>query len=100
MARGYLCKKPYLFVLAYRLLLFFSLLSLPFSLPTHCVQCLLRWVCVFLDSSQKLTRAVWFSSPYSTSFNITSLTMYIRSLYELGEPDIFITLFSCLSSLR
>src|SRR5215216_3574533 len=53
-------------------------------------------LCFFRFKPQKLTRAVWFSSPYSTSFNITSLTMYIRSLYELGEPDIFITLFSLL----
>src|SRR5215217_5530843 len=53
-------------------------------------------LCFFKFKPQKLTRAVWFSSPYSTSFNITSLTMYIRSLYELGEPDIFITLFSLL----
>src|SRR5215217_1626715 len=51
-------------------------------------------LCFFRFKPQKLTRAVWFSSPYSTSFNITSLTMYIRSLYELGEPDIFVTLFS------
>jgi hypothetical protein len=37
----------------------------------------------------KLIGAVWFSSPYSTSFRIMSLMMYIylRSLYELGEPD-------------
>src|SRR5215211_1765826 len=53
-------------------------------------------LCFFRFKPQKLTRAVWFSSPYSTSFNITSLTMYIRSLYELGEPDIFIILFSLL----
>src|ERR671925_1737707 len=45
-------------------------------------------LCFLRFKPQKLTRAVWFSSPYSTSFSIKSLTMYILSLYEVGEPDI------------
>src|SRR4051794_2633959 len=45
-------------------------------------------LCFLRFRPQKLTRAVWFSSPYSTSFRMMSFTMYILSLYELVEPDI------------
>src|SRR5574338_1390063 len=44
-------------------------------------------LCFFMLRPQNDTSAVWFSSPYSTSFRMTSLTMYILSLYELAEPD-------------
>ena len=44
-------------------------------------------LCFFIFRPQKLIKVVWVSSPYSTSFKITSLMMYILSRYSKCESD-------------